>query len=290
VRIVGAAGENAGVIVDAHVHVARLPALKLPWELWTGPAADAASAASTYDDQGTVIPAALDELFAGQGVDKVMLFCEYSPRVTGIQAIEDMLPIVEHNPGRFRIVGNVNPHLHYPVEVEVRRQLDLGAVALKVHPVHGNFAPNDRELYPAYAECQARGVPVITHTGPSSFPGASAKFGDPVLMDDVLRDFPDLTVVLAHGGRGWSYEAAGFMALARPNVWLDIAGLPPRKLPEYFSAFDLERIGQKWIFGTDWPGIPGVARNLDGVRALGLKPETLAGVLGGNAERVYRLS
>jgi hypothetical protein len=219
-----------------------------------------------------------------------MMFCEYSPRVTGIQAIEDMLPVVEHNPDRFRIVGNVNPHLHYPVEAEVRRQLDLGVVALKVHPVHGNFAPNDRELYPAYAECQARGVPVITHTGPSSFPGASAKFGDPVLMDDVLRDFPELTVVLAHGGRGWSYEAAGFMALARPNVWLDIAGLPPRKLPEYFSAFDLERIAQRWIFGTDWPGIPGVARNIDGIRKLGLAPETLAGVLGGNADWVYHLS
>ncbi len=278
------------MIVDAHVHVARLPALKLPWKLWTGPAADAESAASVYDGEGTVIPAALDELFGSQGVDRVMLFCEYSPRVTGIQAIEDMLPVVEHSPGRFRIVGNVNPHLHYPAEAEVRRQLDLGVVAIKVHPVHGNFAPNDRELYPAYAECQARGVPVITHTGPSSFPGASARFGDPVLMDDVLRDFPDLTVVLAHGGRGWSYEAAGFMALARPNVWLDIAGLPPRKLPEYFSAFDLERIAQKWIFGTDWPGIPGVARNLDGVRKLGLAPETLDGVLGGNAERVYRLS
>jgi len=41
-----------------------------------------------------------------------------------------------------------NPHLHYPVDAEVRRQLDLGAVALKVHPVHGNFSPNDREIYP----------------------------------------------------------------------------------------------------------------------------------------------
>jgi predicted TIM-barrel fold metal-dependent hydrolase len=278
------------VIVDAHVHVARLPALKLPWDTWLSPVADADAVTGVYGADGTASPAALDELFAGQGVDKVMLFCEYSPRVTGIQAVEDMLPIVEHNPDRFHFVGNVNPHLHYPIEDELRRQLDLGAVALKVHPVHGNFAPNDRELYPAYALCQERGVPVITHTGPSSFPGATAKFGDPVLFDDVLRDFPELTVVLAHGGRGWSYQTAGFMALARPNVWLDIAGLPPRKLPEYFDDFDLERIAAKWIFGTDWPGIPGVARNVDGVRALPLKPETLDGVLGGNAARVYALT
>lgn len=278
------------VIVDAHVHVARLTGMKMSQEAFFGPAADPASIIALYRPDGTVDPAALDELFGGHGVDRVLMFCEYSPRVTGIQAIEDMLPIVRHNPDRFRIVANVNPHVHYPVERELARQLDLGAVALKVHPVHGNFAPNDRELYPAYALCQERGVPVITHTGPSSFPGATAKFGDPLLFDDVLRDFPELTVVLAHGGRGWSYQTAGFMALARENVWLDIAGLPPRKLPGYFSDFDLERIAQKWIFGTDWPAIPGVAHNIDGIRKLGLTPETVARVLGGNAEQVYGLT
>jgi hypothetical protein len=279
------------VIVDAHVHVATRAGLKLDWETWLGPAGDASDTVrAVYDGDGRAVPAALDELFAGQGVDRVLMFCEYSPRVTGIQAIEDMLPIVEHNPERFRVVANVNPHLHHPVADELARQLDLGAVALKVHPVHGNFAPNDRELYPAYALCRERGVPVITHTGPSSFPGASGRMGDPVLMDDVLRDFPGLTVVLAHGGRGWSYQAAGFMALARENVWLDIAGLPPRKLPEYYSDFDLERIARRWVFGTDWPGVPGVAPNLTALGELGLSAGTLAGVVGGNAERVYRLS
>jgi predicted TIM-barrel fold metal-dependent hydrolase len=278
------------VIVDAHVHPARLATLKLPWDTWLGPAADAAAVAALYGPDGALVPERFDALFEAEGVDRALLFCEYSPRVTGIQAIEDMRPLLEHNPERFRVVANVNPHLHYPVDAEVRRQLDLGAVALKVHPVHGNFAPNDRELYPAYAECQARGIPVITHTGPSSFPGASGRRGDPVLMDDVLRDFPDLTVVLAHGGRGWSYETAGFMALARPNLWLDIAGLPPKRLPRYFERFELDRIAAKWIFGTDWPGIPGVAANIKAVADLGLSPAVLDAVLGGNAERVYQLS
>ncbi|WP_028933018.1 amidohydrolase family protein [Pseudonocardia spinosispora] len=278
------------MIVDAHVHPATLSRLKLDWDTWLGPAADRDTVTAIYGDDDRVDPERFDAYFAAEGVDRVLLFCEYSPRVTGIQAIEDMAPIVGHNPERFRIVANVNPHLHYPIVTELRRQLDLGAVALKVHPVHGNFAPNDRELYPAYAECQERGIPVITHTGPSSFPGASGRRGDPVLMDDVLRDFPDLTVVLAHGGRGWSYETAGFMALARPNLWLDIAGLPPRRLPHYFERFDLDRIAAKWIFGTDWPGIPGVGVNIKAVGDLGLRPDIQAAVLGGNAERVYRLS
>lgn len=277
------------MIVDAHVHAARLPGLKLSWDTWMGAAGDSAGVAALYGPDGSLLPERFDALFEAAGVDRALLFCEYSPRVTGVQAIEDMAPLVAHNPERFRLVANVNPHLHYPVDAELRRQLDLGAVALKVHPVHGNFAPNDRELYPAYAECQARNIPVITHTGPSSFPGASGRRGDPVLMDDVLRDFPELTVVLAHGGRGWSYETAGFMALARDNLWLDIAGLPPKRLPHYFERFDLNRIGKKWIFGTDWPSAPSISANLDGVRSLGLAPDVLDLVLGENARHVFRL-
>ncbi|MEU4673231.1 amidohydrolase family protein [Amycolatopsis sp. NPDC023774] len=278
------------MIVDAHVHLARLPTLKLDWDTWLSPASDRAEVASVYGPDGAIVPERIDALFAADGVDRALLFTEHSPRVTGIQPPEDLLPVLDYNPTRFRLVANVNPHLHYPVVTELRRQLDLGAVALKIHPVHGNFAPNDRELYPAYAECEQRGIPVITHTGPSSFPGASGRRGDPVLMDDVLRDFPDLTVVLAHGGRGWSYEVAGFMALARPNVWLDIAGLPPRKLPQYYDRFDLDRIAAKWIFGTDWPASPGIGVNLKAVAGLGLAPSVLDAVLGGNAERVYRLT
>jgi predicted TIM-barrel fold metal-dependent hydrolase len=278
------------LVVDAHVHAAHLGSLKLDWNTWISSVGNQEAVRSLYTESGALDPERFDALFAAEGVDRVMLFCEYSPRVTGTQAIEDMLPIVAHNPTRFRIVANVNPHLHYPVVTELRRQLDLGAVALKVHPVHGNFAPNDRELYPVYAECQERGVAVITHTGPSTFPGASGRLGDPVLMDDVLRDFPELTVVLAHGGRGWSYETAGYMALSRQNLWLDIAGLPPRKLSHYFERFDLERIAGKWIFGTDWPAIPNHRANLTAMGELGLSRPVLDAVLGGNAVRVYGLA
>jgi uncharacterized protein len=197
-----------------------------------------------------------------------------------------MLPLVDADAARFRIVANVNPHVHHPVAREVDRQLDLGAVALKVHPVHAGIAPNDRELYAAYARCQERGVPVIVHTGPSHFPGATARHGDPVLVDDVLRDFPDLVVVLAHGGRGWSYEAAGSLALTRENVWLDLAGLPPRKLPAYYERSGFERVAAKSVFGTDAPSAD-PARNIAAIRELGLGDTLTAGLLGEHARRVY---
>ena len=239
-----------------------------------------------YDSDGAAIPEQVSALFAGAGVDRVLLFCEYSPKATGWQTIEDMLPLVDHDPGRFRVVANVNPHVHHPVATELDRQLDLGAVALKIHPVHAGIAPHDRELYPAYARCAEHGIPVIVHTGPSTFPGSTARHGDPVLLDDVLRDFPDLVLVLAHGGRGWSYEAAASLALTRENVWLDIAGLPPRRLPAYYDRFGIERVAEKMIFGTDSPAAS-PARNLAAFRALGLDEHVTAGVLGGHALQVF---
>jgi hypothetical protein len=274
------------MIVDAHVHVAHLARLKVSWDQWMGAAGDAAAWAAMYDDAGAPIPAAVSRYFADEGADRVLLFCEYSPKATGWQTVEDVLPVVEHDPERFRIVANVNPHVHHPVARELDRQLDHGAVALKIHPVHAGIAPNDRELYPAYARCVERGIPVIVHTGPSFFPGATSKHGDPVLIDDVLRDFPDITVVLAHGGRGWSYDAAASLALTRDNVWLDIAGLPPKRLPTYYASSGLERVAAKCIFGTDSPAAsPG--RNIAGIRDLGLSEELTDAVLGGNAARVY---
>ena len=165
--------------------------------------------------------------------------------------------------------------------------LDLGAVALKLHPVHAGFSPQDKELYPAYMLCAERGVPVVLHSGTSSFPGARTAFGDPQLLLDVIEDFPGVQFVFAHGGRGWWYDAAAFLAVTKPNVWLDLAGLPPKRLPEYFGGWDLPRLAAKWIFGTDWPGVPGTSRNVAALRELGLPEDLLRGVLSANAAKVF---
>lgn len=274
-------------VVDAHVHAPRLSTVKPAWFEWAEKFSGCHDWRSVYDDNGDPVPAKLDALLAAEGVDRALLFCEYSPRATGIQPIEDLLPIVAHNPERFRLVANVNPHLHHPLAAEVERQLDLGAVALKLHPVHGAFSPVDKELYPAYQVCADRGVPVIVHSGTSSFPGARASFGNPELLSDVVEDFPRLRFVFAHGGRGWWYDVAAFLALARDNVWLDLAGLPPKKLPEYYARFDFTRLAGKFVFGTDWPGVPGARRNVGALGNLGLPADVLTGVLSANAAKLF---
>lgn len=272
-------------LVDAHMHVPRLSTLKPAWREWAAEFAADYDWRDTYDSAGDPVPSRVDELLEREGVDRALLFCEYSPRATGIQSIEDNLPLVEQNPDRFRLVANVNPHLHHPVASEVERQLSLGAVALKIHPVHGGFDPSDKELYQAYNVCADRGVPVIVHTGTSSFPGSRARYGDPALMLDPVEDFPTVNFVFAHGGRGWWYGAAAFLALQKPNVWLDLAGLPPKNLPKYYD--DLPRLATKMIFGTDWPGVPGVAHNARALTTLNWPSEVLRGVLAGNAAKLF---
>lgn len=276
-------------LIDVHLHAARLPSLKPAWKQWAHDFGRQDVLGRVYDADGTADPAAFDAHLDEQGVDIALLLSEYSPRVTGIQAVEDMLPLTRHNPRRIKLIANVNPHLHYPIEEELQRQIDLGAVACKLHPVHAGVAANDRSLYPAYELCQQAGIPLVVHCGTSTFPGSSNKYADPVLLDDVLRDFRELHVALAHGGRGWWYDAAAFMALSNERVWIELSGLPPSRLRAYYARHHWNRLTRKMIFGTDWPGVPGIAHNARAVAALCPDDETAALVLAGNAARVYRL-
>jgi hypothetical protein len=110
-----------------------------------------------------------------------------------------------------------------------------------------------------------------------------------VVLDDVTRDFRRLNVVLAHGGRGWWYDAAAFMALASDRVWIELSGLPPSRLREYYGRHHWGRLTRRMIFATDWPGIPGIARNARAVAALCPDEDTATLVMYGNACQVYHL-
>ncbi|MEV5750543.1 amidohydrolase family protein [Actinoallomurus sp. NPDC052308] len=276
-------------LIDVHLHAARLPTLKPAWRQWAHDFGDRELLDRVYDASGTLDPARFAAYLAAEGVDVALVFAEYSPKATGYQPVEDMLPLTGYDPARIKLVANINPHLHYPIDEELQRQLDLGAVACKLHPVHAGVAANDRALYPAYEVCQAAGIPLVVHCGTSTFPGSTNRFADPVLLDDVLRDFRRLNVALAHGGRGWWYDAAAFMALSNERVWIELSGLPPSRLRDYYARHNWKRLTRRMIFGTDWPGVPGIAANARAVAALCPDEETAALVLAGNAARVYNL-
>jgi len=159
---------------------------------------------------------------------------------------------------------------------DVEHLLRLKIRMIKIHPPHQLLFPNDylngvSELEVIYRAAEANGVPVMFHTGTSIFHGARNRYGDPIFVDDVAVDFPKLKILLAHGGRPLWMDTAFFLLRRHANVYLDISGIPPKALLQYFPR--LEEIAHKTLFGTDWPGpgVPDIKKNLDDFRALALK-------------------
>jgi predicted TIM-barrel fold metal-dependent hydrolase len=229
------------------------------------------------------------------GVERAALINYVAPQVIGYteKANDFVSEYARADPKRLIAVGGLLP-THPTPGREVRRLAEeLHLRGIKLHPPHQGFRPNDYadgphpRLREIYAECARHQLPVIFHTGTSVFPRARNKFGDPMLVEDVAIDFPDLTIVLAHGGRPLWMETAVFLARRFPNVWLDVSGIPPPRLLQYFPT--LARIADKVLFGTDWPG-PGVkdiGANLVAFRALPLSADVQRRILEENPLRVF---
>ena len=151
-------------------------------------------------------------------------------------------------------------------------------------PTYHHFYPNENKLYPFYEVAQELGLPLMYHIGSSIFPETRLKYGDPIYLDDVARDFKKSTIIMAHSGRGFWYDACFFLSRLHANVYMEITGLPPRNLLTYFP--NLEQNADKILFGTDWPASPGFTYSINGINQLDLKPETKAKILGENAAKL----
>ena len=239
-------------------------------------------------------PAKLLARMDADGIDRVGLINYVSPDLMGFTAEANpwMVSYASADPSRLLAFGSVHPRFSSDVAGDTRRVIDSGARALKVHPPHQLFRANAyqdglpalADLYRVAEEC---GIPVTIHTGTSVFPGARSRFGDPMDVDDVAIDFPKLRILLAHGGRPLWMDHAFFVVRRHPNVCLEVSGIPPAKLLEYFPR--LEELADKTIWGTDWPspGVKSMRANADAFLALPLSDETKTKILGSNAERIW---
>jgi hypothetical protein len=106
-------------------------------------------------------------------------------------------------------------------------------------------------------------------------------------VDDVAVDFPQLKILLAHGGRPLWMDTAFFLVRRHRNVYFDISGIPPKSLLQYFPR--LSEIAHQTLFGTDWPGpgVPDIKRNLDEFRALPLSEEVKETILSRTAMAIW---
>jgi uncharacterized protein len=227
------------------------------------------------------------------GVERAVLVNYVSPEVVGYTEYANrfVLEYCRGHEDRLVAAGGLRPD-RADAGAEVERLHRAGVRALKLHPPHQLFAPNAYTaggggLAEVYATCERLRLPIIVHTGTSVFPRARNRFGQPLLLEEVAIDYPELVLVLAHGGRPLWMSEAVFLARRFPNVYLEISSVPPARLLHYFP--ELERIADKVLFGSDWPG-PGVrdlGENLAAFRGLGLAPAAVERMLVTNPDRVF---
>jgi predicted TIM-barrel fold metal-dependent hydrolase len=235
-------------------------------------------------------PRALLDVMDRAGVWRVGLVNYPSPDVMGFNDTTNTFAAkyASADPQRLLPYGGVHPRVTRDPAGDVDKLVDLGIRVLKIHPPHQGFPANAYTdgldaLGKIYRRCEERGLPVMVHTGTSIFPGARSKYGNPMELDDVAIDFPDLSILMAHGGRPLYMEEAFFILRRHRRVWLDLSGIPPARLLEYFPR--LADVAERALWGTDWPspGVKDLRLNIDQFLTLPLSDAHRQAILEGNA-------
>ena len=221
------------------------------------------------------------------GIDYAVVLAELAPITTGISSNEYVAEFCSKSP-RLIPFASINPYTcPKPAEELERLVHEYGFKGLKLYPTYQYYYPNDAFMYPVYAKAQELGLPVSIHLGSSVFAGSRLKYGDPIYIDDVAVDFSELPLLMCHCGRPFWYDKAFGLARLHSNVYMEVSGLPPHKLPTYFP--ELERMAHKVIYGSDWPGVTTIKENIQGVKSLEISQEAKLQILGKNGARLLKI-
>jgi predicted TIM-barrel fold metal-dependent hydrolase len=279
-------------VTDIHVHIQ-------PWEMHP-PGVQQAMESGRADlariRAFMASPKGFLDFLDENGIERAGLINYVAPDVMGFTSeVNDWCArYAAFAPDRLIAFGSVNPRFADDPAGETRRVLDLGIRALKVHPPHQLFRVNDYRTGGAgagigdvFRVAEERGIPVMIHTGTSVFPGARNAYADPMPADDVGVDFPKLRVILAHAGRPLHGEAALFLVRRHPNFFLDLSGIPPKRLMHYVPR--LAEVADRCLWGSDWPspGVSDVRKNVEAFLTLDLSDAARRAILWENAARLF---
>jgi uncharacterized protein len=156
--------------------------------------------------------------------------------------------------------ASINPHRGKEGVEEARRLLATGGIhGLKLHPPIQEFSPNDRIAYPLYEVFAEARLPVIFHTGHSGIGtgmrgggGIRLRYGNPMPIDDVAVDFPDMPIIMAHPSFPWQDEAIS-ICLHKPQVYIDLSGWSPKYFSPTLVQYANTLLKHKVLFGSDYP-------------------------------------
>ena len=191
--------------------------------------------------------------------------------------------------------GSLDPHAGKAAVKAARRLVtEHGVRGFKFHPNAQAFYPNDQTFYPLYAVLEELGVPALFHSGHTGV-GAGVrggnhirlKYSNPMLVDDVAVDFPDLAIILAHPSFPWQDEALS-VCLHKPTVHIDLSGWSPKYFPPSLIQYANTLLRGKMLFGSDYPVIT-PDRWLSDFEKTQIRDEVRPLILKENAVRLLKL-
>jgi predicted TIM-barrel fold metal-dependent hydrolase len=247
----------------------------------SGAGRDAASLAEYYRSRhmGCVV-FTVDEKLTGR------------PRLSNAAIVD----FAQKNPDIAKAFISIDPSRGADGLREARALLQAGGVSgLKLHPPLQQFFPNDRMAYPLYELFAEARLPVLFHTGHSGIgtgmPGGGGirlKFGNPMDVDDVAVDFPEMPIILAHPSFPWQDEAIS-VCMHKPQVYIDLSGWSPK----YFSATLVQYantvLKHKVLFGSDYPWLT-PDRWIADFEKLAIRDEVRPLIMKENAARLFKLT
>ncbi len=269
---------------DVHVHLHH-----------AGPRVAADEAAAKYFGSGGDPDwAALAEYYRSRRMACVVFAVDEKlsgrPRVPN----DAVLDFAAANPDVAVPFASLDPNRGPEAVREARRLVERGARGLKLHPPLQQFFPNDRLAYPLYEVFAEKQLPVLFHTGHSGIGtgmrgggGVRQKYGDPMPIDDVAVDFPDLPIVLAHPSFPWQEEAIS-ICLHKPQVYIDLSGWSPKYFSPTLVQYTNTLLRHKVLFGSDYPLLT-PDRWMADFAGIAIRDEVRPLVLKQNALRLLRL-
>jgi uncharacterized protein len=164
----------------------------------------------------------------------------------------------------------------------------------KFHPSSQEFFPNDHAAYPLYEVIEAARLPALFHTGQTGAGagqrgggGIRLAYSNPMYLDDVAVDFPDMPIILAHPSFPWQEEALA-VATHKPQVYIDLSGWSPKYFPPILVQYANTLLKDKVLFGTDFPMLT-PERWRDDLERTAIRDEVKPGLYKHNAARLLGL-
>jgi predicted TIM-barrel fold metal-dependent hydrolase len=272
--------------VDTHVH--------LHGESTGNNAADEAARKYFGYTDANLSPQAIAEYYRSRKIGCVVFSVD--ERLTGRPQVpnDEVLALAAENADIMIAFSSVDPTRGADAVAEARRLIKAGTRGFKLHPPVQQFHANDRAVYPFYEVINEARLPVIFHTGHSGIgtgmPGGGGvrlKYGNPMDIDDVAVDFPDMPIVLAHPSFPWQDEALS-ICLHKPQVFIDLSGWSPKYFPEELVRYANGQLKHKMLFGSDFPLIA-PDRWIKDFKDAAFKPEVHDLILKQNAIRALKL-